>query len=196
MAALALLSLCACEAGSGLLSGALPTASGWTRLPTREWLLNEGLGPANIAYCEVPSCPRPTVVATFAAEGEEANRLARALADPKALLKAQRYEVATARDPRVKSKPAPEGPKSREKVERIEADGFAGYRVTLSPSVADGHEAYAVVLAAHEGERLEAALAVTTDPDAALQAAKAAAKTFVHGQEPPPGQKPAEEIAK
>jgi hypothetical protein len=195
--ALALSSLGACEAGSDLLSLGLAPASGWTRLPTREWLLNEGLGPANIAYCEVPSCPRPTVVATFAAEGEEAARLSRALADPKALLKAERYKVATARDPRLKSKPAAEKPKSREKAERIEADGFSGYRVTLTPEVADGHEAYAVVLTAREGDKLQAALAVTTDPDAALQAAEAAAKTFARGsQEAPPRQKPVEEIAK
>ncbi|MBV9518616.1 MAG: hypothetical protein JO068_10885 [Hyphomicrobiales bacterium] len=194
--ALALSSLCACEAGSDLLSASLPSTSGWTRLPTREWLLNEGLGPANIAYCEVPSCPRPTVVATFAADGEEAKRLSRALADPKALLKAERFKVATARDPRLKSKPAPEKRKSREKAERIEADGFTGYRVTLTPEVADGHEAYAVVLTARAGEKLEAALAVTTDPDAALQAAEAAARTFRGPQEAPPPQKPVEEIAK
>ncbi|MBV8428000.1 MAG: hypothetical protein JOZ88_12230 [Hyphomicrobiales bacterium] len=197
-ATLALLCLCGCESGSDFMGAGIPSASGWTRLPTREWLLNEGLGPANIAYCEVPSCPRPTVVATFAAQGEEARRLSRALADPKALLKAERYKVATARDPRFKTKPASaEKPKSREKAERIEADGLAGYRVTLVPEVADGHEAFVVVLAAREGETLKAALAVTTDADAALQAARAAAKTFAHGpQEPPPVQKPAEEIAK
>ena len=167
-------------------------------MPTREWLLNEGFGPANIAYCEVPSCPRPIVVATFAAEGEEARILSRALADPKALLKAERFKVATARDPRLKSKPASaDKPKSREKAERIEADGLTGYRVTLTPEVADGHEAYVVVLAAREGETLKAALAVTTDADAAFQAARAAAKSFVHGtQEAPPRQKPVEEIAK
>ncbi|MBV9111269.1 MAG: hypothetical protein JOY67_00445 [Hyphomicrobiales bacterium] len=195
--ALALSSLCACEAGTDLLGAGVTSASGWTRLPTREWLLNEGLGPANIAYCEVPSCPRPTVVATFAAEGEEAKRLSRALADPKALLKAERFKVATARDPRLKSKPALDKPKSREKAERIEADGFTGYRVTLTPEVADGHEAYAVVLSAREGEKLQAALAVTTDPDAALQAAEAAARSFGHGSnEAPPRQRPVEEIAK
>ena len=80
-------------------------------------------------------------------------------------------KVATARDPKVKSKPASDKPKSREKAERIEADGLSGYRVTLLPEVADGHEAYVVVLTAREGETLKAALAVTTDADAALQAA-------------------------
>ena len=93
--ALALSTLCACDAGSDPLGGGLLSASGWTRVPTREWLLNEGLGPANIAYCEMPSCPRPTVVATFAAEGEEAKRLSLALADPKSLLKAERVKIAT-----------------------------------------------------------------------------------------------------
>lgn len=195
--ALALSTLCGCDAGSDLLSASLPSASGWTRVPTREWLLNEGLGPANIAYCEVPSCPRPTVVATFAAEGEEANRLARALADPKSLLKAQRVKVAVARDPRAKSTPSADKPKSREKAERIEADGLSGYRVTLLPEVSDGHEAYVVVLAAREGGTLNAALAVTTDADAALQAARAAAKSFARpGREAPKGEKPIEEIAR
>jgi len=193
--ALALSTLCACNAGSDLLG--LPSASGWTRVPTRDWLLNEGLGPANIAYCEMPSCPRPTVVATFAVEGEEAKRLSLALADPKSLLKAQRVKVAVARDPRFKSKPVSDKPKSREKAERIEADGLSGYRVPLLPEVADGHEAYVVVLTAREGETLKAALAVTTDADAALQAARAAAKSFAHlSPEAPKGEKPIEEIAK
>ena len=105
--ALALSALCACNAGSDLLGAGLPSASGWTRVPTREWLLNEGLGPANIAYCEMPSCPRPTVVATFAVEGEEAKRLSLALADPRSLLKAERVKVATARDPRSRASPRP-----------------------------------------------------------------------------------------
>jgi hypothetical protein len=195
--ALALSTLCACNAASDLLGAGLPSASGWTRVPTRDWLLNEGLGPANIAYCEMPSCPRPTVVATFAVEGEEAKRLSLALADPRSLLKAERVKVATARDPKVKSKPASDKPKSREKAERIEADGLSGYRVTLLPEVADGHEAYVVVLTAREGEMLKAALAVTTDADAALQAARAAAKSFAHlSPEAPKGEKPIEEIAK
>lgn len=164
-------------------------------MPTREWLLNEGLGPASIAYCEVPSCSRPTVVATFAADGEEAKRLARALADPKSFLKAERVKVAVARDPKVKAKTESSKPKSREKAERIEADGLAGYRVTLVPEVPDGHAAYVVVLTAREGETLKAALAVTTDADAALQAARAAAKSFA-SPETPKGEKPIEEIAK
>lgn len=175
--ALAFAPLAGCAGFDAGIAG-LPAASGWAPLPTHDWLLNEGLGPAKIVYCEVPTCPRPAVVATFSAEGEEAGRLLRALADPTALLRAKRVTVATARDPRQKSNPTKEKPKSREAAERIEADGFAGYRVTLSPEIAGGHQAYAVVLTARDGDKVRAALAVTTDPDAALEEARAAAKTF------------------
>jgi hypothetical protein len=195
-AAFALSALCACDASFDLGSPGL-RAAGWARLPTHDWLLNEGLGPANIIYCEVPSCPRPSVVATFSAEGEEGRRLLRALADPRSLLQAKRLPVATARDPRFKAKPSKEKPKSREKAERIEADGLAGYRVTLSPEAADGHEAYAVVLTARDGDKVRAALAVTTDPGAALDEARAAAKSFTgDADRSPPGENAIEQIAK
>jgi hypothetical protein len=173
----------------------LPAASGWRRLPVHDWLLNEGLGPAKIVYCEVPSCPRPAVVATFSAEGEAAARLLRALSDPKSLLAAKRVEVATARDPRVKSKIGKEKPRSREEAERIEADGFAGYRVTLRPATADGHPAFAVVLSKRYDDKVKAALAVTTDPDAALQEARTAAKTFAGEADGAPPANAIEQIA-
>lgn len=175
VASLALLSACV-GFGSGIAE--LPASSGWQRLPIRNWLLNEGFGPATIVYCPVPLCAQPAMVATFSVQGEMAVRLMHTLADPKALLEAKRVEAATARDPRFKRKAARQKPKSSEHAERVEADGLTGYRVTLSPDIAGGHAAYAVVLARHDDDVAKIALAVTTDPDAALQEARAAAKTF------------------
>jgi hypothetical protein len=172
---LALLSACA-SFGSGIAE--LPAASGWERLPIRSWLLNEGLGPATIVYCPARSCARPAVVATFSARGETAAQLLRALADTKALLAAKRVEAATARDPRFKRKVSVGKPKSSEHAEPLQVDGLKGYRVSLSPDIAGGSAAYAVVLAKRDGDLVKAALAVTTDPEAALQEARAAAKTF------------------
>jgi hypothetical protein len=156
----------------------LPSRSGWKRLPIDSWLMNDGLGRARIVYCPPASCANPAVVATFEAQGEMGARLLQALASPKTLLAAKRIEVATARDPRFKRKPAKGPPKSSEQAEPVEADGLAGFRVTLSPKVADGHSAYAVVLAKHDGDTVKAALAVTVDPQAALQEARAAARAF------------------
>ncbi|MFI5013290.1 MAG: hypothetical protein ACHQAY_13185 [Hyphomicrobiales bacterium] len=175
LASLTLLSACA-GFGSGIAE--LPATSGWQRLPVRSWLLNEGFGAATIVYCPAQSCARPAMVATFSAEGETALRLMRSLADPKALLLAKRVEVAVARDPRFKRKAASEKPKSSEHAEPVAADGLSGYRVTLSSDVAGGHVAYAVVLAKRDADAVKVALAVTTDPDAALQDARAAARTF------------------
>jgi hypothetical protein len=180
-ASLVLLSACI-DFGPGFDFGPgidlLPAASGWRPLPLSSWLLNEGFGPATIVYCQAPSCAQPSVVATFEAQGESAQRLERALADPKALLLAKRVEVATARDPRFKRKVAAGKPKSSEHAERIEADGLRGYKITLSPDIPGGHQAYVVVLARRADEVVKVALAVATDPEAALQEARAAAKTF------------------
>ncbi|SEB90866.1 hypothetical protein SAMN05444161_0122 [Rhizobiales bacterium GAS191] len=178
LGATGLLALCASCSTFDTGIGDLPSGSGWRRLPTHKWLLNDGFGKANIIYCPPASCAHPAVVATFEAQGEMATRLLRALANPKSLLAAKRFEVATARDPRFKRKPEKTPRKSSEQAEPVEADGIAGYRVTLSPKEADGHAAYAVVLAKREGDTVKAALAVTVDPQAALQQARAAAKTF------------------
>jgi hypothetical protein len=156
----------------------LPSIAGWQQLPLRNWVMNEELGPARIVYCQPRFCVRPAVVATLTAQGQEATRLMRSLADPQALLRAKRYEVAVARDPRFKRKTTDSPRKSGAHAEPIEAGGLKGYRVTLSPSIAGGHAAYAVVLARPEADRAQVALAITTDPDAALQEALAAAKSF------------------
>jgi len=176
--AAALLTLCVACSTIEIGLANLPSPSGWRHLPTRKWLLNEGLGPATIVYCPASSCAKPAVVATFEAQGEEAERLMRSLADPRSLLAAKRVEVATARDPRAKHKPAATPPKSSEKAFSIEADGMAGFRVELTPKEPQGHAAYAVVLAKRAGDTVKAALAVTTDAQDALQQARAAAKTF------------------
>jgi hypothetical protein len=162
------------EAGIDLL----PSPSGWQSLPLRGWVLNEGLGPVRIAYCPAPRCAEPSVVATVAAQGEEARRLERALANPKTLFTAKRVEVATARDPRLKRSPAKTASGSAEHAERFQIDGLTGYRITISPKGADGHAAYAVVLAKHEDDAVKIAFAVSTNPDTALQAGRAAALSF------------------
>ena len=171
-----LLGACLDDYGVGI--DLLPGSAGWQSLPVRSWLLNEGLGPVTIVYCLPPRCAAPSVAATFEAEGETALRLERELANPKTLLMAKRYEVQKARDPRFKGKADTEARKSSEKVERVTADGLDGYRVTLAPQIAGGHSAYAVVLSKRMEGSVKAALAVSTDPDTALQEAKAAAKTF------------------
>jgi hypothetical protein len=154
----------------------LPSASGWQSLPIRGWLMNEGFGPVTIVYCGPSRCAEPSVVATFVAEGETALRLEHALETPKTLLMAKRYEVEKARDPRFKRKPASERRKSSEHVERLAADGLDGYKVTLASEIAGGHPAYAVVLARRADGIVKVAFAVSTDPDTALQEARAAAK--------------------
>jgi len=172
---LALLAGCG---GYGLGLPELPAIDGWRQLPLRNWLMNDELGPARIVYCPPQSCQRPGVVATLTAEGEEATRLMRSLADPQALMRAKRYEIQVARDPHSKRKTTTSPRKSNARVEPVEADGLKGYRVILSPRIAGGHVAYAVVLGRREADRAVAALAVTTDPDAALEEARAAAKSL------------------
>jgi hypothetical protein len=173
-----LILLAACvelEAGMDLL----PSASGWRSLPLRSWVMNDGLGPAAITYCPQPRCADPSVVATLVAQGDEARRLERALASPRTLLMAKRFEVARARDPRLKHLPkTPREERSSERAERLEIDGLRGYRVALTPKSGDGHAAYAVVLAKHEDGRFKVAFAVSTSPDAALEQSRAAAKSF------------------
>ena len=67
----------------------------------------------------------------------------------------------------------------------------------LATEAADGHEAYAVVLTARDGDKVRAALAVTTDPGAALDEARAAAKSFTgDADRSPPGENAIEQIAK
>ena len=173
--ALALLAGCG---GYGLGLPELPAIAGWQQLPLRKWVINDDLGPAQIVYCPSRTCGRPAMVATLTAQGEEATRLMRSLADPQALMRAKRYEIEVARDPRLTHKPKSAPRKSIARAEPVEADGLKGYRVILSPKIAGGHVAYAVVLARREADRAMAAIAVTTDPDAALQQARAAAKSF------------------
>jgi hypothetical protein len=156
---------------------ALPASAGWQRLPLKGWLMNAGLGPARIAYCPPSSCAHPAVVATLAARGAEAARLLRSLASPAALLR-PRAPAEGSLAARVKRPARKTAAKSTEEAWPIEADGLEGYRVTLSPKVAGGHPAYAVVLAWRSGDEARAALAVATDPDAALRDAKAAARSF------------------
>jgi len=172
----ALLSACIEEEGPGI--ALLPASSGWQSLPLGSWLLNQGLGPVTIVYCGPSRCGKPSVAATFEAEGETASRLEQALADPKSLLMAKRFEVATARDPRSKRKAADGKRKSSEHVERLAADGIDGYRVTLSPEIAGGHAAFAVVLARREKGMVKVAFAVSTDPDTSVEEARAAANSF------------------
>jgi hypothetical protein len=162
------------EAGIDLL----PSPSGWQSLPLRGWVLNEGLGPVRVAYCPAPRCAEPSVVATVAAQGEEARRLEHALANPNALFMAKRVEVATARDPRLKHGPVKTAPRTTEHAERFEIDGLTGYRITISPKVANGHAAYAVVLAKREDDVVKIAFAVSTNADTALQEGRAAARSF------------------
>jgi len=164
--------------GFGAGIAGLPASAGWERLPVRSWVLNDGLGPVTIVYCPARNCPRPAMVATFQSQGETSTLLLRALADSKALLTAKRAEVATARDPRKKRNTADTRPKSSEHAEPVTVDGLDGYRVSLTPDIPGGHAAYAVVLARRDGEVVRVALAVTTDPGAALQDARAAAKAL------------------
>jgi hypothetical protein len=157
----------------------LPSGSSWRPLPLRRWILNDGLGPVTIVYCDRSSCAAPSVAATFEAHGDTARQLELALADPRSLLKAKRYEVQVARDPRLKTKPKETERKSSEAAEPLEADGLKGYRVALTPKIDGGHPAYAVVLMKRGPDSVvKAALGVSADPDLALQGAKAAAKTF------------------
>jgi hypothetical protein len=156
----------------------LPSASGWRALPLRGWVLNEGLGPVVISYCPTPRCTEPSVVATVIAQGEDATRLERALASPKTLFMAKRFEIATARDPRLKHMRKISSPLGSEHAERLDIDGLKGYRVTLAPNSAEGHPAYAVVLAKREDGVLKVAFAVSTNPDSALEQGRGAAKSF------------------
>ncbi len=103
--ALALSTLCACNAGSDLWGGLplrlrMDAGADNVKIAVEQ----QGFGPANIAYCEMPSCPRPTVVATFAVR-RRGEGLSLALADPKSLLKAERVKFATARDPSPRASP-------------------------------------------------------------------------------------------
>lgn len=147
----------------------LPSDQPWTSLPVRRWLTEPGIEPVAISACFAPACPSPAAVMLFRAQGPEAVRLARAAADPAALV------ASLERGPR--APPDRHGrrpPRSVVKAEPAGESGMTGYAVRIARP--DGRRSAAgYVLAAERDGTTTALVIVAATPEAARQLARAVA---------------------
>lgn len=153
----------------------LAFVDGWQPLPLGRWLLNDGIQPKALVICPAELCAAMSVVALFEAEGREALALERSLASD--ILLSQRKTRPEARTIGGKPVKKPDVA-AKTRIERFRMDGMAVTRVALTPAGPGGNSAHAVVLTRRFGPTLKAVLAVTTNPDLALQQAKLAAKDW------------------
>ena len=100
----------------------LPAEGGWTSLPLRRWLTEEGIEPVAISACM--DCPEPAVAGLFRARGADAARLRAASGDPAALV------AALTRAPGGRAKRP--GMRARVAAEAAQEGGRPGYLVRLS----------------------------------------------------------------
>ena len=153
----------------------LAFADGWLPLPLGRWLLNDGIQPKALVICPRERCAAMSVVAMFEAEGRMALALERSLADDTLLTQRKTRLVTRTIGGKYVKKP---DAAATTRIERFSMDGMAATRVALVPSGGTGNRAHAVVLTRRFGATLKAVLAVTTDPDLALQQARLAAKDW------------------
>lgn len=170
---------CSNQFGFGITE--LPAESGWQPLPIGSWVLNDGLSAKAMAICPRETCGRQGFAAIIALEGREADalerklandpaRLAREFATPPKTDKASKPGKASAKS----TPPKPTTPKSTTSVTRYGEDGANGLLVEIRALGDSGKRAVTAILSGRDGARLNIAIGVSPDADAARAQARAA----------------------
>ncbi len=157
----------------------LPAERGWQPLPIESWVLNDGLSAKAMSFCPRATCTRQGFAALITLEGREADAMEKTLATDPARL-ARDFAKPASKKPASKeaSKNAktaePSAPKSTTTVSRFSEDGAQGLLVEIRARDASGKRAVTAILSGRDGSRLNLALGVSPDPDAARNQARAA----------------------
>lgn len=157
----------------------LPAERGWQPLPIESWVLNDGLSAKAMSFCPRATCTRQGFAALITLEGREADAMEKTLAtDPARLARdfaKSTSKKAASKEASKKAKTAkPTAPKSTTTVSRFSEDGAQGLLVEIRARDASGKRAVTAILSGRDGSRLNLALGVSPDPDAARNQARAA----------------------
>jgi hypothetical protein len=175
-----LLAGCSHHYGFGITE--LPAERGWQPLPIESWVLNDGLSAKAMSFCPRATCTRQGFAALITLEGREADAMEKTLATDPARL-ARDFAKPASQKPTIKeaSKKAKTAktaestaPKSTTTVSRFSEDGAQGLLVEIRARDASGKRAVTAILSGRDGSRLNLALGVSPDPDAARSQARAA----------------------
>jgi hypothetical protein len=152
----------------------LPAERGWQPLPIQSWVLNDGLSAKEMSFCPRATCTRQGFAALITLEGREADAMEKTLATDPAQL-ARDFAKPASKEAGKKAKTAkPTAPKSTTTVSRFSEDGAQGLLVEIRARDASGKRAVTAILSGRDGSRLNLALGVSPDPDAARNQARAA----------------------
>jgi hypothetical protein len=190
-----LLSGCGWTYGPGLTQ--LHASDGWYPLPVQRWLTSSGVETTAMLICRADVCGSPSVAILMEADWAAARQLDAALASNKALterkarterkLRTMQKARALPGRPGVKHRagPVPEVIRPRQEaishIERFMHQGNPALRIAMEPKSGSGRSAYAVVLSQAVATGRRYALAVTTDPQLALNQAEAILASVPYG---------------
>lgn len=138
----------------------LPPDQPWVALPVGAWVTEGGIRADGVAGCFAAGCAPQAAVGLFRAEGDDAQAVARVLADPERLA---RYVAGTSGPVRGARRPAARTAVSVERLRSGEASGFV-IRIVRPDG---GHMATGIVLARIRGRSTTFVLVIAAAEDAA-----------------------------
>lgn len=158
----------------------VPSGDPWAALPLKRWIGEGRIAPEAVAGCWTADCPSRLAVGVFRASGEEAEALARVLADPERLARVLRNPPPPRAGPARARKPEARVP--IEVSAAPLAEGAArGFLVTLARRDGSRPPVHGAAFGARDADGLGVVIAVGERADAVERAARRAARGHLGG---------------